>query len=477
MTEDIYKDDLYGDLDLEDLDASQLEELVEPPELDTAPTSTPAASNAAAAPSQPAITASSSTSAPVESGSQQYNHQPSYDATAPYQQGQQDSNFSQQQDGQDRIKPSDMPDEGKMFIGGLNWETTEAGLSEYMGQFGEIDACTIMRDPSGRSRGFAFLTYRDPASVTKVMAQTHHLDGKQIDPKRAIPRAEHERTAKVFVGGLAPSVTGESLKSFLCQFGQVMDATVMFDKETGRSKGFAFATFQDEESVGRAMAASGVELEGKQIEIKKAQPRGTAQGSKFGANMNPRFNQGTGFNGGMGGFGGGFDPSSVALMYQNMMKTGGNMMGGFDPSAMAMMYQNMMKSMGNAPAINPSLAMRNNAGGAAAGGAVGGAMPMGMGMPGMGGMGALGGMGGMGGMGMGGMGMGGMGMGGMGGMGMGGGMNRMGNNRQIPNAPRGPAAMRGPGQQPMGGAVNAPQGGGPGAQRYSTQGNARARPY
>lgn len=100
-------------------------------------------------------------------------------------------------------------------------------------------------------------------------------------------------------------------------------------------------------------------------------------------------------------------------------------MGGFDPSAMAMMYQNMMKSMGNAPAINPSLAMRNNAGGAAAGGAVGGAMPMGMGMPGMGGMGALGGMGGMGGMGMGGMGMGGMGMGGMGGMGMGGGMNRV----------------------------------------------------
>lgn len=87
----------------------------------------------------------------------------------------------------------------------------------------------------------------------------------QIDPKRAIPRAEHERTAKVFVGGLAPSVTGESLKSFLCQFGQVMDATVMFDKETGRSKGFAFATFQDEESVGRAMAASGVELEGKQV--------------------------------------------------------------------------------------------------------------------------------------------------------------------------------------------------------------------
>jgi len=49
-----------------------------------------------------------------------------------------------------------------------------------MAQFGEIDASTIMRDPTGRSRGFAFLTYTNPASVTKVMSQTHHLDGKQV---------------------------------------------------------------------------------------------------------------------------------------------------------------------------------------------------------------------------------------------------------------------------------------------------------
>ena len=44
-----------------------------------------------------------------------------------------------------------------------------------------------------------------------------------------------------------------------------MDATVMFDRETGRSKGFAFATFANEESVGVAMSASGIELEGKQV--------------------------------------------------------------------------------------------------------------------------------------------------------------------------------------------------------------------
>lgn len=44
-----------------------------------------------------------------------------------------------------------------------------------------------------------------------------------------------------------------------------MDATVMFDKETTRSKGFAFATFQDENAVQNAMNASGIELQGKQV--------------------------------------------------------------------------------------------------------------------------------------------------------------------------------------------------------------------
>jgi RNA-binding protein Musashi len=37
-----------------------------------------------------------------------------------------------------------------------------------------------MRDPAGRSRGFAFLTFEDPAAVNKVMVQEHFLDGKIV---------------------------------------------------------------------------------------------------------------------------------------------------------------------------------------------------------------------------------------------------------------------------------------------------------
>lgn len=52
-------------------------------------------------------------------------------------------------------------------------------LKTYFEQFGKITHCTIMRDSeSGRSRGFAFLTFEDPASVNTVMSKDHYLDGK-----------------------------------------------------------------------------------------------------------------------------------------------------------------------------------------------------------------------------------------------------------------------------------------------------------
>lgn len=54
------------------------------------------------------------------------------------------------------------------------------GLRAYFIQFGEIDNCTIMRDPTGRSRGFAFLTFKSVESVNKVLQQNHQLDGKMV---------------------------------------------------------------------------------------------------------------------------------------------------------------------------------------------------------------------------------------------------------------------------------------------------------
>ncbi|KAI9788923.1 MAG: hypothetical protein M1816_006488 [Peltula sp. TS41687] len=193
-----------------------------------------------------------------------------------------------------------------MFIGGLNWETTDLSLKNYFSQFGEVLDCTVMRDGStGRSRGFGFLTFKDPKTVNSVMVKEHYLDGKivrtavstskiharprekskslssqvklaKIDPKRAIPRDEQERTSKIFVGGVSQEATEQEFKEFFMQFGRVLDATLMIDKDTGRPRGFGFVTFDSEAAVESALSQP-LEIHGKAIEVKKAQPRGNVR--------------------------------------------------------------------------------------------------------------------------------------------------------------------------------------------------------
>ncbi|KAJ3510513.1 hypothetical protein NM208_g15520 [Fusarium decemcellulare] len=165
-------------------------------------------------------------------------------------------------------------EDGKMFIGGLNWETTDQSLRDYFSQFGEVVECTVMRDSStGRSRGFGFLTFKDAKTVNIVMVKEHFLDGKIIDPKRAIPRDEQEKTSKIFVGGVSQETTDQEFKEYFAQFGRVVDATLMMDKDTGRPRGFGFVTFESEAGVDACINVP-LEIHGKPIEVKKAQPRG-----------------------------------------------------------------------------------------------------------------------------------------------------------------------------------------------------------
>jgi RNA-binding protein Musashi len=75
---------------------------------------------------------------------------------------------------------------------------------------------------------------------------------------------EHQRATKLFIGGLPGSVTSESMREYFSQFGKVVDSTVMLDRETGRSKGFGFISFEDTD-VRPFLGFGNLEIDGKLV--------------------------------------------------------------------------------------------------------------------------------------------------------------------------------------------------------------------
>lgn len=98
---------------------------------------------------------------------------------------------------------------------------------------------------------------------------------------------------KLFVGGLSWGTDDNGLRTAFEEFGEVVEAKVITDRETGRSRGFGFVTFADDNDAQTAMAEmNGTELDGRTLNVNEARDRRGGGG-------------GGGRRGGGGGGGGG----------------------------------------------------------------------------------------------------------------------------------------------------------------------------
>mmetsp|Transcript_38542 Transcript_38542/g.151986 ORF Transcript_38542/g.151986 Transcript_38542/m.151986 type:complete len:146 (-) Transcript_38542:4773-5210(-) len=71
--------------------------------------------------------------------------------------------------------------QGKVFIGGLSWETNEDSLKDYFEKFGKLIDCVIMRDrQTGKPRGFGFVTFAEEADAKAAVQERHELDGREV---------------------------------------------------------------------------------------------------------------------------------------------------------------------------------------------------------------------------------------------------------------------------------------------------------
>src|SRR5438105_2163479 len=94
---------------------------------------------------------------------------------------------------------------------------------------------------------------------------------------------------KLYVGNLPWSMTNDSLRDMFTQFGEVTDAAVITDRMTGRSKGFGFVTFANEEDANKAIQEmQEKEIEGRKIIVNVARPKEDRTGGGGGFRDNRR---------------------------------------------------------------------------------------------------------------------------------------------------------------------------------------------
>src|SRR5688572_25411140 len=104
---------------------------------------------------------------------------------------------------------------------------------------------------------------------------------------------------KLYVGNLPYSATESSIREAFSASGTVTSVSVITDRDTGQSKGFAFVEMgTDQEAQAATQAMNGASLDGRQIKVSEARPKGSGGGGGGGGGYG-------GGGGGRGGYGGG----------------------------------------------------------------------------------------------------------------------------------------------------------------------------
>lgn len=181
--------------------------------------------------------------------------------------------------------------ETQVYVGNISWDTTVDDLTATFSDFGSVTKCNVVTDQDGRSRGFAFVTYPDEASAMAAIDGLNNVevDGRTIRVDKVLPAGERpekrerpprreggfvDSPYRIYVGNLPWRFDDYDLEDAFAEFGEVADAKVMYDRESGRSRGFGFVTLNSDPEVDAAIdALDGADINGRAIRVNRAAKR------------------------------------------------------------------------------------------------------------------------------------------------------------------------------------------------------------
>merc|ERR1719167_519591 len=102
-----------------------------------------------------------------------------------------------------------------------------------------------------------------------------------------MPRMDEVADKKIFIGGLNYETDDKGLREYFCRYGDLADYIVMKTPD-GRSRGFGFVTFESSDAMENALAAAPHTIDGRTVELKRAQPREALSGGGGGGGYRKR---------------------------------------------------------------------------------------------------------------------------------------------------------------------------------------------
>ncbi|XP_036732421.2 polyadenylate-binding protein 4 isoform X6 [Manis pentadactyla] len=158
-----------------------------------------------------------------------------------------------------------------VYIKNFGEEVDDESLKELFSQFGKTLSVKVMRDPSGKSKGFGFVSYEKHEDANKAVEEMNgkEIGGKvifvgraqkkverQAELKRKFEQLKQERISRyqgvnLYIKNLDDTIDDEKLRKEFSPFGSITSAKVML--EDGRSKGFGFVCFSSPEEATKAV--------------------------------------------------------------------------------------------------------------------------------------------------------------------------------------------------------------------------------
>lgn len=152
-----------------------------------------------------------------------------------------------------------------LIVNYLPQTMTQEEIKALFSSIGEVESCKLIRDKptapladgtvKGQSLGYGFVNYKNPADAEKAINTLNglRLQNKTIKVSLARPSCESIKGANLYISGLPKSLTQLDLEKLFSGCGQIITSRILYDQNTGLSKGVGFIRFDQRCEAERAI--------------------------------------------------------------------------------------------------------------------------------------------------------------------------------------------------------------------------------